>query len=285
MSDGFYSKGILGGPIDLDGTKRGRPDYPKVQALPGLEVEERGSGVRGTVVSVAKGIVTVRGADGRDRPAQMREGSFNVAGKRVTLVPPTRASAGGATRTASGSIAVTGASARIARASRILVEGAHDAELVEKVWGDDLRIEGVVVELLEGADNLVEVVRSFQPRPGRRLGILLDHLVDHSKEARAASAVKHADVLITGHPYVDVWAAIKPKVIGIDVWPDVPKGESWKEGICAQVGPMLGPGAGDDPRLFWKRLLGSVTSWTDLEPPLVGAVEQLIDFVTEPAPG
>jgi len=285
MSDGFYSKGILGGPIDLDGTKRGRPDYPKVQALPGLEVEERGSGVRGTVVSVAKGIVTVRGADGRDRPAQMREGSFNVAGKRVTLVPPTRTSAGGATRTASGSIAVTGASARIARASRILVEGAHDAELVEKVWGDDLRIEGVVVELLEGADNLVEVVRSFQPRPGRRLGILLDHLVDHSKETRAASAVKHADVLITGHPYVDVWAAIKPKVIGIDAWPDVPKGESWKEGICARVGPMLGPGAGDDPRLFWKRLLGSVTSWTDLEPPLVGAVEQLIDFVTEPAPG
>ena len=29
--------------------------------------------------------------------------------------------------------------ARVARASRIFVEGRHDAELVEKVWGDDLR--------------------------------------------------------------------------------------------------------------------------------------------------
>jgi hypothetical protein len=284
MSDGFYSKGILGGPIDLDGSKRGRPDYPKVQAVPGLEVEERGSGVRGAVVSVAKGIVTLRGADGRDRPAQMREGAFKVGGKQVTLVPP-KGGAKAAARTASGSIAVAGAPARIARASRILVEGAHDAELVEKVWGDDLRIEGVVVELLDGADNLVDIVRSFQPRSGRRLGILLDHLVDRSKESRVAAAVNHPDVLITGHPYVDIWAAIKPRVIGLDAWPDVPKGESWKDGICARVGPKLGPGASDDPRLFWKRLLGSVGSWTDLEPPLVGAVEQLIDFVTEPTPG
>jgi hypothetical protein len=287
MSDGFYSKGILGGPIDLDGPKRGRPNHPKIQATPGLEVEERGSGVRGTVVSVAKGIVTIRGTDGRDRPAQMRDGAFNVGGKQATLVPPTRApgSGGGPARTASGSIAVAGATARIARASRLLVEGVHDAELVEKVWGDDLRIEGVVVELLDGADNLVEIVRSFQPRPGRRLGILLDHLVDHSKESRVASAVNHPDVLVTGHPYVDVWAAIKPKVIGIEAWPEIPKGQSWKDGICARVGPALGAGAADDPRLFWKRLLGSVNSWTDLEPPLVGAVEQLIDFVTEPAPG
>ena len=97
-----------------------------------------------------------------------------------------------------------------------------------------------------------------------------------------AAAIDHPDVLITGHPYVDIWAAIKPKVIGIAAWPEIPKGQSWKDGICAAVGPALGAGAADDPRLFWKRLVGSVTSWTDLEPPLVGAVEQLIDFVTEP---
>ena len=46
----------------------------------------------------------------------------------------------------SGSMAVAGAKARTARAARIVVEGVHDAELVERVWGDDLRIEGVVVE-------------------------------------------------------------------------------------------------------------------------------------------
>jgi hypothetical protein len=284
MSDGFYSKGILSGPIDLDGTRRTAPNYPKVEAVPGLEAEERGSGVKGTVVSVAKGMVTLRGADGRDRRAQLREGSFMVGGKQVTLVPArAKAGAGAPARTASGSIAVRNAPARIARASRILVEGVHDAELVEKVWGDDLRVEGVIVQPLDGADNLDEIVRSFQPRSGRRLGILLDHLVEHSKESRIASAVAHPDVLITGHPYVDIWAAIKPKVIGIDAWPEIPRSENWKDGICRRVGPALGAGAADDPRLFWKRLLGSVTSWTDLEPPLVGAVEQLIDFVTEPS--
>jgi hypothetical protein len=287
MSEGFYSKGILGGPIDLDGPKRRRPDYPNVQAVPGLEVEERGSGVRGTVVSLAKGMVTIRGADGRDRQARLRDGAFNVAGKQVSLVParPSAAASAAAKRTASGSIAVGSAPARIARASRILVEGVHDAELVEKVWGDDLRIEGVVVQPLDGADNLVEIVRSFGPGRGRRLGILLDHLVDRSKESRVAAAIDHPDVLITGHPYVDIWAAIKPKTIGIAAWPEVPKGQPWKDGICARVGPALGAGAAEDPRLFWKRLLGSVTTWTDLEPPLVGAVEQLIDFVTEPTPG
>jgi hypothetical protein len=206
-----------------------------------------------------------------------------VKGRQVTLVParPVTDRAAAARRTASGSIAVAGATARIARASRILVEGAHDAELVEKVWGDDLRVEGVVVELLDGADNLGEVVRGFGPRSGRRLGILLDHLVADSKESRIAAGIDHPDVLVTGHPYVDVWAAVKPRVIGIDAWPEIPRGESWKDGICARVGPRLGAGAERDPRLFWKRLLGSVGSWTDLEPPLVGAVEQLIDFVTE----
>jgi hypothetical protein len=283
MGERFYGNGILSGPIDLDGGRAAPRAFPKVEARPGLEVAERGTNVAGVVVSFAKGLVTVRGADGRDRVAKPREGSFMVAGKQVTLVAPrSPAVSGAAQRTASGSVAVAGAPARIARASRILVEGVHDAELVEKVWGDDLRIEGIVVEVLDGADNLDEVVRSFGPRPNRRLGILLDHLVEHSKETRMAAAIDHPDVLITGHPYVDIWAAIKPKVVGIASWPDIPKGQSWKDGICAQVGPRLGAGADTDPRLFWKRLVGSVTSWTDLEPPLVGAVEQLIDFVTEP---
>ncbi len=161
----------------------------------------------------------------------------------------------------------------MARASRILVEGRHDAELVEKVWGDDLRIEGVVVEMLDGADHLGEIVRGFGPRTGRRLGILLDHLVTDSKESRIAADIDHPDVLITGHPFVDVWEAVKPSVVGIEAWPTVPKGRPWKEGVCGALGV-------DDPRGFWTRILASVTSYADLELPLVGAVEQLIDFVT-----
>jgi hypothetical protein len=271
---GFYSKGILGGPIDLDSNAR-KPSYPKVEAVPGLEVEQRGSGVRGVVVSVAKGIITLRVAGGRDRQVRLRDGGFMVDRRQVTLVPPTAARTQVAARTASGSVAVGHAAARVARASRILVEGLHDAELVEKVWGDDLRIEGVVVEMLDGADHLPDIVRSFGPRPGRRLGVLLDHLVDQSKESRLAATIDHPDVLITGHPYVDVWAAVKPAVVGLRAWPDVPKGENWKDGVCQRIGVA-------DPRAFWKKLLGSVGSYADLEPPLVGAVEQLIDFVTAP---
>ena len=77
----------------------------------------------------------------------------------------------------------------MARASRIWVEGKHDAELVEKVWGDDLRHEGVVVLMLDGVDNLEEVMADFGPAPERRAGVLVDHLVAGSKGARIAQRV------------------------------------------------------------------------------------------------
>ena len=275
--------GILSGPIDLDGPRNPRADYPKMAARPGLEVKQRGTPITGTVVGMVNGVLQVRDHRGFEHRMALLRGGFEVDGEVVTLVEPRGPAPGGpvgaVSRTASGSIAVPRTSAQVARASRILVEGIHDAELVEKVWGDDLRVEGVVVEQLEGADHLDAVVRAFGPRPGRRLGILLDHLVDGSKETRIAAAVAHADVLVTGHPFVDIWQAVKPSIIGLAAWPDVPRGEPWKEGVLRRIGVD-----GDTGR-FWKHLLGNVTSWTDLEPALIGAVEQLIDFVTEPAPG
>lgn len=241
-----------------------------------MVVEHRASGAVGAVVEVAAGRVTIRDRHGRDRLLRLADGAFLVEGRPCTLVVERDAPTDrGVELTASGSIAVPDVPARVARASRILVEGVHDAELVEKVWGDDLRIEGVVVERLDGMDDLATVVRSFGPRPGRRLGILLDHLVEGTKEQRAADQVDHPDVLVTGHPYVDVWAAIRPSVVGIAAWPEVPMGESWKDGVCRRLGV-------DEPGRFWKQVLGHVQSFRDLEPPLVGAVEQLIDFVTEP---
>ncbi len=215
--------------------------------------------------------------DGREQTLRNERGAFSVDGKTVSLVAPPVPTEREQTKTASGSIAQPTEKARVARASRILVEGIHDAELVEKVWGDDLRIEGVVVEPLHGADDLDEIVQRFGPRPGRRLGILLDHLVNHSKESRIAATIDHPDVLITGHPYVDVWQAIRPRVLGIEVWPTIPKGQDWKTGICKEFG-FHGP-----PGELWRHLLGRVNNYADLEPGLVGAVEQLIDFVTEPA--
>lgn len=271
------SDGILSGPLDLDGPRRRPPAYPTVEGRPGLEVLHRATGVEGTLIGFEHGGVAIRDRHtGTRRLVRADPGGFRVGGRDVTLVPPRAARPPRPAHTASGSRAVDGHRPRVARASRILVEGLHDAELVEKVWGDDLRVEGVVVERLDGMDDLLTVVRSFGPRPGRRLGILLDHLVEGSKEQRAAAAVDHPDVLVTGHPYIDVWAAIRPSVVGIDAWPEVPKGEPWKDGVCRRLGV-------EEPGRFWKQVLGRVTSYRDLEPPLVGAVEQLIDFVTEPS--
>ena len=176
--------------------------------------------------------------------------------------------------TASGSIDAGASRARTARASRIWVEGIHDAELIEKIWGDDLREAAVAVEPLHGADDLGPAVDAFRPGPRRRLGILLDHLVDGSKESRIAETIRDRNVLICGHPYVDIWAAIKPQTIGITTWPEVPIGEPWKEGVINRLG--LGTVSG----VFWGKVLASVMSYRDVETPLVNAVEQLIDFVT-----
>ena len=280
--------GILGGPVDA--TERLAAQLPAVEARPGLPVLHRASGFLGTVVILSGDAVVVRGTTGLEKRFRNRPGDFAVDGRPARLVPPSSppsvdpagASTGSTVerrrvsateRTASGSRAVLGARARVARASRILVEGVHDAELVEKVWGDDLRVEGIVVERLDGADHLAEEVRSFAPGPGRRLGVLLDHLVAGSKEARLADAVRDPHVLVTGTPYVDVWEAIRPVAVGIDSWPVVPKGRDWKTGVCAALGV-------DDPRTMWRRLLGAVHDWKQLEQPFVAAVEQLIDFVT-----
>jgi hypothetical protein len=264
-------------PLDVDGPRRPRPSWPRVAARPGLVVEHRLTGTTGAVVALDHGGITLRDRDGRDHLLRLADGAFAIDGRTCTLVVERAPGPTATTRTtASGSVAVADAPARIARASRILVEGVHDAELVEKVWGDDLRVEGVVVERMDGMDDLVPIVRAFGPRPGRRLGILLDHMVDGSKERRAAAAIDHPDVLVCGHPWVDVWQAVRPSVLGIDAWPQIPRDEEWKAGICRRLG--LG-----EPRDAWRRILASVSSYRDLEPGLVGAVEQLIDFVTEPA--
>ena len=119
-------------------------------------------------------------------------------------------------------------------------------------------------------------VEEFGPARERRLGVLVDHLVAGSKESRIVAAVTDPDVLVTGHPYVDIWQAVKPASLGIREWPIIPKGQSWKDGICAALG-------WGDPMEGWRRVLAGVRTFRDLETPLVGAVERLIDFVTEPA--
>ncbi|WP_128979831.1 DUF3097 domain-containing protein [Streptomyces roseicoloratus] len=249
---------------------------PEVPADPDLVVEEVTTGFCGAVIRCEAGTVTLEDRFGKHRVFPMEPRGFLLEGRAVTLVRPVRPAATRPARTASGSIAVPGARARVARAGRIYVEGRHDAELVERVWGDDLRIEGVVVEYLEGVDDLPAVVADFAPGSDARLGVLVDHLVTGSKESRIAAQVTSPDVLIVGHPYIDVWQAVKPSSVGIPAWPSVPRGQDWKTGVCRALGWPENTGAA------WQHILSRVHSYKDLEPALLGRVEELIDFVTAP---
>ncbi len=255
----------------------------EVEASTGLVLELAGDGFVGEVTRATAREVELEDRHGRRRLFPIDAG-FLMDGELVRLTPPAVAVAQGTRRTASGSFAAQDSRARVARASRILVEGRHDAELVERVWGDDLRAEGVVVECLQGIDLLDVALRDDPPSPSRRYGVLVDHLVAGSKESRIAQAVTAgphgAHVLIVGHPFVDVWQCVTPRALGIPGWPDVPRGVDWKTGVCRALGWPAGTPA--DLARAWQRVLGAVSSYRDLEPALLGRVEQLIDFVTAP---
>jgi hypothetical protein len=252
-----------------------RPKRAAVEVVPadlGLVVEEAGTGFCGAVVECDKERVSLEDRHGKVRVFPLDAAGFLLEGIPVTLARPAIATPR-RTRTASGSVAVAGVRARVARAGRIWVEGKHDAQLVERVWGDDLRIEGVVVEALDGVDDLPREVAAFRPGPDRRLGVLVDHLVAGSKESRVVAQVTSPHVLVTGHPYVDVWQAVKPAAVGIAAWPIVPPGRPWKEGVCAALG-------WGESWEGWRRVLAAVDTYADLEVPLLQSVERLIDFVT-----
>ncbi len=265
----------------------GQRQLPQVAAERGLVVEDGAGQFCGAVVCCEKDAVTLEDSRGRQRVFPLSPGAFLLEGKPVMLVrprpagPPAAAGGGAraAARTASGSVAAPQRRAMVARASRIYVEGRHDAELVERIWGDDLRDAGVVVEYLGGIDDLPAIVDSFSPGPARRLGVLVDHLVTGSKETRITARVRSPHVLITGHPFIDVWAAVKPSVLGIRAWPTVPPGQPWKEGVLRAIGWP------EDTAAAWQRILRSVACFADLEPAFLGRVEELIDFVTAPGSG
>lgn len=237
----------------------------------------------GAIIRWENGVVVLEDRHGKQRSFPMGPG-FLLEGQPVALRPPMRGRAAGPRYTASGSRVSEGPNqARTALPSRIYVEGRHDAELVERVWGDDLRHVGVVVEFMGGVDDLPGIVERFAPEPGRRLGVLVDHLVPGSKESRIASQVYKAGyrdlVLIEGHEYLDIWQAVKPERIGQKAWPRVPRGVDFKKGTLAALG--LPHRDQVDIARGWQAILAKVTSWRDLDPGLNRIVERLIDFVTQ----
>ena len=290
-----YGGGVLAVDPHRVGPNAIRPESVHVPVRRGLVVEDRQTGFVGAVVAAEKSggrrIVVLEDRRGARRGFPLGPG-FWIDGRPVVLDPPRAAPGpgagpvghGGRRVTASGSYAVEGEAAKVARASRIWVEGGHDAELVEKVWGDDLRHEGVVVLMLDGVDNLEEVMAQFGPAPERRAGVLVDHLVAGSKESRIAERVARMpggeNVLVLGHPYVDVWQAVKPERVGLRSWPEVPRGTDIKHGTLQALGWPHATRA--DVARGWRRILATVRNYKDLEPALLGRMEELIDFVTAP---
>jgi hypothetical protein len=252
-----------------------KPTYVELEVEHGMSLTHTGSRFTGVVAGFNERDQVLLVSDSGDRQLfRAHDGAFSHKGTRVALRAPAKSVDKPRRFTASGSIDVGDVRARVAAASRIWVEGLHDAELIEKIWGDDLRLAGVVVEPLHGADDIEVAVAEFGPGPSRKLGVLLDHLVEGSKESLIAGGIEGEFVLVRGHPYVDIWQAIKPGVIGITEWPQVPLRQPWKQGVVRGLGMDLAPG------VFWGKVLEAVSSYRDIETPLVNAVEQLIDFVT-----
>ncbi|WP_066525525.1 DUF3097 domain-containing protein [Corynebacterium bouchesdurhonense] len=267
-----------GGDIFKGHARTRRPAYPQVPAEPGIVAEVVGDDFVGAVVGFERtydgDFVRLEDRRGAQRLFKLLPGAFLVEGQRVPLTRYTAPVPSTPTHSNSGSRRVENAPAKVAMPSRIWVEGIHDAAIVEKVWGHDLRVEGVVVEYLEGLDNLEARLREFGPGPGRRIGVLADHLIEGTKESRLVEHVGE-HVLVTGHPYIDIWAAVKPQRVGLAAWPEVPYGEDWKTGVCRRAG-------GADPKEGWHRVYSAVETFRDLDSTLIGAVERLVDFVTTP---
>ena len=265
--------------------RAGRPKAVDTTVTRDLVLEEPSSGFVGAVVGWENGMVVLEDRRGRRRSFPFGP-NFWLDGKPVNLRPPTQAPTGrdaaqayNRSHTASGSRVGPVAPAKVALPSRIYVEGRHDAELVERVWGSDLRHVGVVVEYLGGIDDLPGIVAAFDRGGGRRLGVLVDHLVPGTKESRIVEQVTGDHVLVTGHSYIDIWGTVKPERLGIPAWPVVPRGTDWKKGVCAALGWPHATQA--DTARAWQHILSRVTGWRDLDPGLLTEVERLIDFVTE----
>lgn len=258
----------------------------KVPVTKGMLLEDAASGWVGEAVKLERigGAVYVVLEDHLKRRKNFPLGpGFLLYGEPIIAELPQKKQPTGPKISNSGSVFVDHLRAKEAKQSRIWVEGIHDAALVEKIWGHDLRVEGIVVEPLHGAENLLELVTSFAPGPQKKLGILLDHMVEGSKETRIAQEVLSDPrfspyVHIIGHPFIDIWAAIKPAKLGFTRWPDVPRGEDWKTGTLQRLG--LPHHDAEDIANAWRMFLGKVEYFSDLEPQLLGRVEELIDFVT-----
>ena len=277
-----------------DGPDARRPRSTPVHIEVGMVLEDVSSGWVGAVTRVEKSggvhLVELEDRRGARRSFPLGPG-FWLEGRPIEALPPRpapaspqgRATASGRRVTNSGSFAPESSGPKVAKRSRMWVEGCHDADLIQHVWGEDLAEAGIAVQLLDGVDNLEDILEVFAPTESARAGVLVDHMVPGSKESRIAQAVSGrwpGAVLVLEHPFVDIWQAVKPERLGLRAWPQIPRGVDIKHGTLAALG---WPHADQrDIAIGWKRILSTVRTYRDLEPALLGRVEELIDFVTVP---
>ena len=289
-----YGRNIFEHDPHRDGPGARRPRSTPVHVEVGMVLEDVSSGWVGAVTRVAKSggvhLVELEDRRGARRSFPLGPG-FWLEGRPIEALPPRPApastqgwaTASGRRVTNSGSFAPESSGPKVAKRSRIWVEGRHDADLIQHVWGEDLAEAGIAVQLLDGVDNLEDILEVFAPTERARAGVLVDHMVPRSKESRIAETVSGrwpGAVLVLGHPFVDIWQAVKPERLGLRAWPQIPRGVDIKHGTLAALG---WPHADQrDIAIGWKRILSTVRTYRDLEPALLGRVEELIDFVTVP---
>ena len=118
----------------------------------------------------------------------------------------------------------------------------------------------------------------FDPGPGAAAwGCCSTTSSPGSKEQRAAERLPPTRTCWSpATPSSTCGRPIDPSLAGLAAWPDVPRGGRGRR-ACRR------PAASSEPAGSGASLLRRVRTYADLDPALVGAVEQLIDFVTVPA--
>ena len=115
--------------------------------------------------------------------------------------------------------------ARVARVAD-LGRGQARCRTRREDLGDDLRIEGVVVEPLGGLDDVADKLEAFGPDRDHRVGVLADHLVNGTKiEDRRGGPRRSALPRRRPHhrsPLRRYLAGGETPVVGIREWPVVP---------------------------------------------------------------
>jgi hypothetical protein len=237
-----------------------------VEAAPGLMIEEAGTGFRGAVQGVQGRLMRVEEFGGAERLFPLGPG-FLLEGQPIVMVAP------------SGD----GVTSIERRADRFFVDGPEIGGLVEKLWGANLRLRGIHIEILESLASFDLVVKRLRPGPELRVAVLIDRHPVRSREAEIAEWLAlgpdHEHIALAAVPFWDIWESVSPRRLGLLSWPSVAHGPDWRRDVLAAVG---WPNSPADVAAAWERILDSVHTVADLEPRLLDRVEQLIDFVTEP---